>query len=377
MIRIIADENIPFLQGVLEPYAEVIYLPGVAINKKTVLNADALLVRTLTKCNSGLLDGTKLRFIGTATIGFDHIDTAYCEDQKITWTNAPGCNASSVQQYICSALFTIAVKHGITLQGKVLGIIGVGNVGKKVENLGHLLGMKVLLNDPPRERVEGPAGFSPLGELLEVSDFLSLHVPLNRTGPDRTLGLIDRTALGKIKKDAWLINSSRGEVIEEAAILTAIESKPSPGLVIDVWNGEPEVNRSLIPGVFLATPHIAGYSAEGKANGTSMIVRKTASFFDLPLKEWYPPYLPAPLQPDLTIDCDGQKEEEILGKAVLHSYPILQDDLHFRQTPENFELLRKHYPTRREYPAFHVHLKSCPAGIAETLNLLGFSADTR
>ena len=217
-MKIIADDKIPFLKGVLEPYAEVIYLPGNQIIRNIVKDADALLIRTRTKCDENLLKDSSIRFIGTATIGFDHIDTLYCEKNNIYWTNAPGCNSSSVQQYITAALLKISCEHGFNLKDKTIGIIGVGNVGSKVEKSARTLGMNVLLCDPPRARREGDTKFSKLGRILKESDIITVHVPLNPEGTDKTLHMFNDRSFGEMKTGMWFLNSSRGEVADTAAL---------------------------------------------------------------------------------------------------------------------------------------------------------------
>ena len=199
MINIIADDKIPFLKGALEPFASIRYMDAMGIDRKAAANADALLIRTRTRCNGSLLRGSRVKFIGTATIGVDHIDTGYCDANSIRWTNAPGCNAASVQQYIASVLANLVIRHDYSLYGKTVGIIGVGHVGKKVETLARLLGMNVLLNDPPRARTEGNSGFVSLERILKESDIISLHVPLHRTGEDKTLRMINENTLDLFK----------------------------------------------------------------------------------------------------------------------------------------------------------------------------------
>jgi erythronate-4-phosphate dehydrogenase len=287
-MKIIADDKIPFLKGVLEPYAEVVYMPGKLITRETLKEADALLTRTRTKCTESLLKGTSIRFIGTATIGFDHIDTKYCEKQKIKWTNAPGCNSSSVQQYIASALLKLAHDHRYSLKDKTIGIVGVGNVGTKIEKIARALGMNVLLNDPPRARLEGERNFVMLGNILYNSDIITVHVPLNFVGEDKTYHLFNEKSFKKMKKGAWFFNSSRGEVTETSAIKKALGSGKLGGAVIDVWENEPDIDLELMTKAFIATPHIAGYSTDGKANGTAIVVNSLSKYFDLPLKNWYP-----------------------------------------------------------------------------------------
>jgi erythronate-4-phosphate dehydrogenase len=372
MVRIIADDKIPFLKGVLEPYASVVYLPGNQIDRNAVMGSDALLIRTRTRCSSGLLAETPVRFIGSATIGFDHIDTEYCESNNIRWTNAPGCNSSSVQQYLTSAILRISTETGIDLREKTVGIIGVGNVGSKVQKVANALGMRILLNDPPRVRNEGQSGFTDLDELLNESDIITLHVPLNMEGDDKTYHLFNKELFRKVKKGSWLINTSRGEVVETEALKNALAEERITGTVVDVWEREPEIDISLMHMAFLATPHIAGYSAEGKANGTATIVRNLSESFGIPLTDWYPEEIPAPNEPYLSIECNGKQTDEILRKAVFHAYNIVEDDIRLRFDPSLFEKERENYPVRREFSSYTIHLKDGNNKIAALLRDLGF-----
>jgi len=232
-MKVIIDDKIPYIKGALEPFAEVLYLPGKDTTPAVVKEADALITRTRTICNESLLKGSKVSFIATATIGFDHIDTAYCEQSGITWTNAPGCNAKSVEQYIASVLFVMAERKGWTLAGKTLGVVGVGQVGSKVARLGSILGMKVLLNDPPRARVEGEAGFCSLETVLAEADIITLHVPLNLQGEDATYHMADEAFFKRLGKKPMLINACRGEVMETKAAIEAVRQERLTGLVVD------------------------------------------------------------------------------------------------------------------------------------------------
>jgi erythronate-4-phosphate dehydrogenase len=372
MIRITADDKIPFLKGVLEPFTSISYLPGNQIDRNKAMQSDALLIRTRTKCNSELLNGTPVKFIGTATIGYDHIDTDFCEKNSIRWTNAPGCNSTSVQQYIAAALLRISAESGFELKGQTIGIIGVGNVGSKVQNLANALGMKVILNDPPRARKEKKKTFVSLEHLLTESDIITLHVPLNMDGQDKTFHLFDREILGKIKKGAWLINASRGEVTETEALKNALAEENLSGAVIDVWEREPEIDIPLMHMAFLATPHIAGYSADGKANGTAMIVKDISKSFGIPLTDWYPAEVPVSPEPELKIDCKGRSNEEILRKAVFHTYNIVEDDVRLRFDPSRFETERENYPVRREFSYYTIKLRDGNEEIKKLLQHLGF-----
>jgi len=372
MIRIIADDAIPFLEGVLEPYADIRYLPWNRITRKEVSGADALLIRTRTKCDKELLNGSSVRFIATATIGTDHIDTRYCDAAGIRWASAPGCNAASVQQYVASALFTLSAEKKIVLPGKTLGIIGVGNVGSKVEKLAGILGMKCLLNDPPRERAEGPGKFVPLATLLHGSDIVTLHVPLNREGEDKTFHFFGEVSFGNMRKGSWFINTSRGEAVQTPALKDALKSGLLAGALLDVWENEPEADRILMDAAFLATPHIAGYSLDGKANGTTMVVRALGDHFGLPLSSWTPHAIPPVPDELISMDGAGMNTMEILREAVLHTYRVREDDRRFRSDPASFEKLRKGYPIRREFPGFTINLVNGTDEALSALAGLGF-----
>jgi erythronate-4-phosphate dehydrogenase len=371
-MKIVADDKIPFLKGALEPFAEVVYMPGKQISKYDLIDSDALLIRTRTKCTESLLEGAKIRFIGTATIGFDHIDTNYCESRRITWTNAPGCNSSSVQQYIAAALLKISSSEKFNLKDKTLGIIGVGNVGSKVEKLARTIGMNVLLNDPPRERVEGSKNFHSLDTVLSESDIVTVHVPLNLKGEDYTYQLFNEESLGKIKRGAWFINSSRGEVTETHSLKQVMYEGILKGTVLDVWENEPDIDRDLMQLALIATPHIAGYSTDGKANGTAMVVNSLAKFFSLPFDKWYPRNVPSPVSPYMSINCIGKSGEEILREAVNHTYDIDEDNIKLRNSPSDFEKLRGDYPLRREFSSYQVDLMHGSEEVKQILSGIGF-----
>lgn len=371
-MRIIADDKIPFLRDVLEPYAEMVYLPGDRISRNDLLNADALLIRTRTKCTGSLLNNTSIKFIGTATIGFDHIDTAWCSRNNIAWTNAPGCNSSSVQQYITAALLKLENERRFILKDKTLGIIGAGNVGSKVERAAKALGMKVLINDPPRAGREGVKGFTDIGTLLKESDIITLHVPLNFVGEDQTYHLFDDENFGKLRNGTWFINSSRGEVAETAALKKALNSGKLAGAILDVWENEPDPDAGLMTSSFIATPHIAGYSTDGKANGTAMAVNALCRYFRLPLHEWYPDNVPKPDLPEIKINCSGKSDSDILREAVVHTYDISEDDGNLRRSPSDFEKQRGDYRLRREFSAYTVELTDGTKKMSEILQKLGF-----
>jgi erythronate-4-phosphate dehydrogenase len=372
MIRIVADDKIPFLRGALESFAEITYLPGKLITRESLSNADALLIRTRTKCTERLLKGTPVKFIATATIGFDHIDTKYCDVQNVKWTNAPGCNSSSVQQYIAAALLKLSRDHQINLKDKTLGIVGVGNVGSKVERVARILEMNVLLNDPPRARSEGGKDFVNLGNVLFESDIITVHVPLNIVGEDKTYHLFNSRSFKKMKKGTWFFNSSRGEVVDTLSLKNSLASGKLGGAVIDVWENEPDIDLELMGKTFISTPHIAGYSTDGKANGTAMVVNSLCDCFNLPLKNWYPEDVPLPLMTEISIDCKGKSDHQIIAEAVLATYNIEEDDLRLRFSPADFEKQRGEYSLRREFTSYTIKLKSSSKKVLLMLKELGF-----
>ncbi len=366
-MKIIADDRIPFLRGVLEKFAEVVYLPGSAVTASDVADADALIVRTRTKCNSELLSRSNVRCVATATIGYDHIDVPAVENLGIRWSNAPGCNAGSVKNYIASALAV----SGTDWRGKTLGIIGVGNVGRLVAQVGEAFGMNVLLNDPPREEKEGAGIFTGLDELLAQSDVVTLHVPLERSGSYPTLKMADRAFFAKMKSGASFFNSCRGEVVDVDAFLEAKKSGKISCALMDVWPGEPDIAPELLEAVNIGTPHIAGYSVDGKANGTAAAVRFVAGVLNIPdLAGFKVSELPPPEYAPEIIIPPGRSPYEAVRQAVLHAYDIRRDAGALQNAPQDFELLRGKYWKRREFAAYTV--SNAPVEAEKNLQLLGF-----
>ena len=371
-MRIVVDRDIPFIKGVFERYADVRYLKGEKIKKSDLTDADALIIRTRTRCDAALLERTAVKFIASATIGYDHIDTSFCEVNNIHWTNAEGCNSSSVQQYVAAALFHLSREFHFNLSEKTIGIVGVGNVGSKVPVLCEALGMCVLKNDPPRERREGSGEFVPLSTILEQSDIVTFHVPLNRTGADKTFHMINKELLASLKRPEYFINTSRGEIADTGAEKSALREKKLAGYVVDVWEHEPAIDPELLHMADIGTPHIAGYSADGKANGTAMSVRACSKFFGLGLDDWFPAQIPAPQKTSLDIDCRNLSPEEIAGAAVCLTYDILSDDKRLRDSPGTFEKQRTEYPLRREFPVYTVRLLHASTEAENLLRKLGF-----
>lgn len=340
-IKIVADSAIPFLEGVMEPYADVVYIPGNKICHEDIKDADALMIRTRTHCNAELLEGTSVKFIATATIGTDHIDFPYCDSHGIVVRNAPGCNAGGVMEYVFSALYGLASRKAINLEGDTIGIIGVGHVGSLIERMALALGFRVLKCDPPRAAAEGPFGFCDLEYLLKNSQIVTMHTPLDET----TRGMADAHFFDLMQPGAFFINASRGEVVCDDALKAAIP-KLGP-VIIDTWNNEPNIDKELMDMVDIATPHIAGYSYQGKQNGTAAAVRAVAHYFGFPeLFEFYPK-AEFPENEAVKLDLKGLRQGEIAA-VFQYNYPIFTDDFMFRLEPENFEQLRSEYKYRRE-----------------------------
>jgi len=373
MIKVVADDKIPFLKGALEGVADLLYLPGNQVSKKDLMEADALITRTRTRCDRELLEGTRVSFIASATIGYDHIDAAWCDSAGIAWTNAPGCNSGSVMQYLVSTLLYLAFQRKLDLAGMTLGIVGVGHVGKNVAIAGDALGMKVLLHDPPRARTEGGQEFVSLEEVLAEADVLTLHVPLNRGGEDNTLHLVNSNFVARVKKGAILINTSRGAVVDESALKEGIGQSIFSDVVLDVFENEPETDPALLELIPLATPHIAGYSMDGKANGTAISVQAISRHFGLGLDDWLPADLPEPGQPEIFGDASQDEKHELLWNIFSSTYDVSADDRRLRKAPGSFERLRGDYPFRREPSAYTVRLFQGYQELNTLLEKLGFS----
>jgi len=374
-MKIIIDDKIPFIRGVFEPFAEVVYLPGKETTAEVVRDADALITRTRTICNEQLLKGSSVKVIATATIGFDHIDTAWCEANGIIWKNAPGCNSASVRQYVSSVLAFLCRRHGLKFRDITLGVVGVGNVGSKVAAMAETLGCRVLRCDPPKARREGSEGFFTLDEVIAGSDIITLHVPLEKSGEDATWHLFGSERIALLRDDQILINSSRGPVVDNKALKEALTAKSIRAAVLDVWEGEPQPDRELLPLLDIATPHIAGYSADGKANGTTGSVRTVARVLGIePLKDWTASGLPAPGQPlEFIINAGGDDIETVLSEAITYIYDVERDSQALKEAPSLFEKLRGDYPVRREAPAFTVTLRGGTPEMERVLKEFGFN----
>ena len=350
-MKIVADNTVPYLKGVAEPIADVTYLTSNEFTPDRIHDADVLIVRSIDKCTRELLEGSRVRLITSATIGFDHIDTRYCDEAGITWKNSPGCNAVSVAQYVLAGLITTALRKGETLQGKTIGIVGVGHVGKEVEKVCTAYGMKVLRNDPPRAEAEGESGFVPLDTIAAQADIITFHTPLTKEGRFATRHLADAAFFGKLRRKPWFINASRGAVHDTQALLQARKEGKVGELIIDCWENEPRIDRELLATAAIATPHIAGFSADGKANGTRTCLENIEAFFGVKVEKIGEVVPPAPANPVIDLDAfTGNRIEQ----AILATFDPLAVDKALREEPDKFEWFRANYRHPREYRAYTI-----------------------
>ena len=381
-MKIVADENIPFVEAVLGPLGQVVCVPGRSMTAAILGDADALLVRSVTQVGPALLDGTAVRFVGTATIGTDHIDQAYLSERGIRFADAAGSNANSVAEYVLAALLKLAQRRGYRLAGKTLGIIGVGNIGSKIEQYAPLLGMQVLPNDPPLQRLTGDGRFVSLDEAL-AADIVTLHVPLTREGADATHHLINEQTLGQLGPETVLINASRGAVVDNQAIKAVLERGGIGDAVLDVWENEPNLDIDLLGLAALATPHIAGYSLDGKVNGTLMLHEALCRFVGVQGAADIEHLLPAAAVAHLCLDSSAGDEQALLAQAFAAIYDIERDDRQLRGIVDQpideqgayFDSLRKQYGVRREASSTHIRLSPARPDLARRLSLLGFAVD--
>ena len=397
-MKIIADENIPYVREAFSELGDVTTLSGRLIARDTLDDAEMLLVRSITRVGRELLEGSRVKFVATATIGEDHIDKPWLAAHGVEFASAPGSNAGSVTQYVASALLMLEERLPLDLRGMRLGVVGVGNVGSRVVRAARALGMEVVMNDPPLERMrnvergmrnEGNKGhkgqeepglvFEPLDRILEC-DIVTMHVPLTREGVDRTYHFVDDVFLSRLKPGAILINTSRGPVVDGVALKDALDSGRLRACVLDVWEGEPNIDVSLLKRVFIGTPHIAGYSFDGKVNGTRMIYEAACRFLG---RE--PDWDPAPLLPRLEhprVEADGSAEGA-LNSTVRAVYDIMKDDAAMRgliecepgEQARFFDRLRKEYPRRREFFNTTVKVRPRNPELEARLAGLGFNVE--
>ena len=330
-MKIVIDDKIPYIREKLETLAdEVVYKDGADIKVSDVKDADALIVRTRTRCDESLLAGSKVRFVATATIGYDHIDVDYLRRVGIAWTSCPGCNAASVAQYVESSLLLLQQEKGLVLSDSTIGIVGCGHVGSKVKALAERLGMRVLVCDP----LLGAEGFVSMDVLEREADIITFHVPLTKSGEYATWHLADEVFFHRISRVPYIINTSRGSVVDNVALLSAIQEGRVRDAVIDVWEGEPHLNVELLQRVYIGTPHIAGYSADGKVNADNMVIDALCRHFGLEHPgRIVPPSLPS---------------DFLYTGSPLELYNPQHDSNALKEQPSKFEYLRNHYPLRRE-----------------------------
>jgi erythronate-4-phosphate dehydrogenase len=378
-MTIVVDAKTPYAEEVFGRLGNVRVLTTAHITRNNLRDADAVIVRSETKVHAGLLDGTRVGFVGTATIGVDHVDTAYLAGRGIRFACAPGSNANSVAEYVAAALLALAVRTGISLSGTTLGVVGVGNVGRRVVAVGETLGMRVIKNDPPLARETGDPGFRPLPEILEA-DVVTLHVPLTREGPDPTYHLFDQSLFRAHRRGAILINTARGAVVEGEALGQALASGHLRSAVLDVWEREPDIDVGLLEHVAVGTAHIAGYSFDGKMNAARMMFEALNNHLGAELRWQDPRIVPPPVHPVVTLHEATGMTEGVLHKIVAHAYDILQDDASLRtmaglpagQRAAEFRRLRAEYRVRREFSATRVELPRDAEALKAVCRNLGF-----
>jgi len=382
-MKIVADANIPFVRECFCSLGHVELVDGRGMTPQTVAGADALLVRSVTPVGPQLLDGSAVRFVGTATIGYDHVEIDYLRRRGIAFASAPGSNANSAAEYVIAALLEIAARRGIDLRGSSIGIIGAGNVGSRVAEKCTALGMELRLNDPPLARETGQPKYLPIEALFDC-DFVTLHTPLTFEGPDKTYHLADAAFFRSLKKGCIFVNASRGAVVEAGALKAAILGRRLGAVVLDVWENEPQIDTQLVGMVDIGTPHIAGYSLDGKIAGMMMIYHAACDYFGATPNRKAEDFLPAPPVPELTLEAGAAGEQQIVATAVKAVYDIARDDARLRlirnarshKTGEFFDNLRKEYPVRREFQNTSIVLSAANPSLRHKLAGVGFTVES-
>jgi erythronate-4-phosphate dehydrogenase len=378
-MKIVADANIPFVKECFSSIGEVTVVGGREITPGIVADADVLLVRSITPVDETLLAGSKVRFVATATIGFDHVDTDFLARNNIGFASAPGSNANSAAEYIIAGLLEIGQRYALDLEDRSIGVIGVGNVGSRVAKKCAAMGMDVYLNDPPLKRQTGDKKYLPLERLYDC-DFITLHTPLTFDGPDRTYHLADEKFFKSLKERCVFLNASRGGVVDSRALKSAISSGRLRAVVLDVWENEPDIDVELLKMIDIGTPHIAGYSLDGKIAGMIMIYKAACKYFAVEPKFDIKDFLPAPAVPEFKVNPNITSEQNILLTAVQKIYRIDKDDTRLRHVldkplenrDKHFDNLRKNYPVRREFQNTSVILEGANAKLAGKLIGIGF-----
>lgn len=377
---IVADENIPLLDAFFAGFGEIRRVPGRSIDRATVEQADVLLVRSVTNVNRALLEGSKVRFVGTCTIGTDHLDLEYFNEAGITWSSAPGCNARGVVDYVLGSLMTLAEIEGVDLTQRTYGVVGAGEVGGRLVKVLKGLGWNVKVCDPPRQAAEG-GDYVSLEQIIEQCDVISLHTPLTRSGGGATWHLFDQQRLQQLKPGAWLINAARGPVVDNAALRKVLLQREDLQAVLDVWEAEPEVDVALAELCVLATPHIAGYSQDGKQRGTAQIYEAYCEFIGQPVSIQLSELLPAPWLSQVTLHADSDPAWA-LAMLCRGVYDPRRDDADFRRSLVGnvgeqraaFDVLRKQYPVRREIEGLKVRIEGNSPQLQQIVAALGAEA---
>ncbi|RON86081.1 4-phosphoerythronate dehydrogenase PdxB [Pseudomonas fluorescens] len=374
---IVADENIPLLDAFFAGFGEIRRVPGRSIDRATVEQADVLLVRSVTNVNRALLEGSKVRFVGTCTIGTDHLDLDYFNEAGISWSSAPGCNARGVVDYVLGSLMTLAEIEGVDLPQRTYGVIGAGEVGGRLIKVLKGLGWNVKVCDPPRQAAEG-GDYVSLEQIIEQCDVISLHTPLTRTGEGATWHLFDERRLQQLKPGTWLINAARGPVVDNAALRNVLLEREDLQAVLDVWEAEPEVDVDLAELCVLATPHIAGYSLDGKQRGTAQIYQAYCEFIVQPPSIQLSDLLPAPWLSEVTLHAESDPAWA-LAMLCRGVYDPRRDDADFRRSLVGnvgeqraaFDVLRKQYPVRREIEGLKVRIDGDSPQLQQIVAALG------
>ncbi|MEH0698725.1 4-phosphoerythronate dehydrogenase [Vibrio owensii] len=352
-MKIIVDENMPYAEELFSQLGEVILKPGRTLTADDLVDVDALMIRSVTKVNAELISkANKLKFVGTATAGMDHVDQALLKEKGIFFTAAPGCNKVGVAEYAFSVMMVLAQQHGFSVFDKTVGIIGAGQVGSYLEKCLKGMGVKVLINDPFKQEEGDSRSFTPLVELIERSDIITLHTPITKDGPHPTHHLIDEKVLNGLRSDQILINAARGPVVDNQALKQRLLKNDGFTAALDVFEFEPEVDMELLPLLAFATPHVAGYGLEGKARGTTMIFNSYCEFLNNELRAHASDLLPTAPVPTMVLDRAW--DEATLHNITQLIYDVRKDDALFRREiskPGSFDLMRKNYWDRREYSA--------------------------
>jgi len=393
-MKIIVDENNPYAEQAFSTLGEVTALPAAKITREALRDSEILACRSTIRVNADLLEETAVRCVATATIGTDHFDVAYLDRAGIRWYSAPGSNADSVADYFTAALLSVAQTQGAALEGRTLGVIGCGNVGSRVARRAQALGMRVLENDPPLARQTGQAEactlnssgdprYRPLDDLF-AADYITLHTPLTREGPDATHHLVNEAFLRRMQPGAVLINTARGAVVNGTSLKAALRGGRIAGAVLDVWEGEPSPDPELAELAFLATPHVAGHSFDGKIAGTVQIYRQVCEYLGREPAFDPAPLLPPPDVPEIVVDAAGRPDEDVIRQVVFTVYPIRNDDARFREVmalpsaserSAGFAALRTNYPRRREFSWTRVLARNPSETLLQKLRGLSFQAE--